>query len=243
MKFESGAAKTKKDMSFRASSEKKSRKSLRSLARYETSLCLLTRRFAEKLSRSVNGVLDLNEVSEELGVSKRRIYDVTNVLKGIRLIRKKSKSHIQWVGKKANEDELEELVALAEEEEELDYLIQSCTQQIRKLCEQRHIHRYAYLTYADVCGIQSLKGQTVIVIKAPAETKVQVPHPEESLQVHIRSTNGPIEVFLCSDPMESTGNTAASSADGSQFNSTTCGSDSLPLPPLPRLQESSRVVK
>uniref|UniRef100_A0A3Q2ZCK8 E2F/DP family winged-helix DNA-binding domain-containing protein n=1 Tax=Kryptolebias marmoratus TaxID=37003 RepID=A0A3Q2ZCK8_KRYMA len=73
------------------------RKSLRSLARYETSLCLLTRRFAEKLSRSVNGVLDLNEVSEELGVSKRRIYDVTNVLKGIRLIRKKSKSHIQWV--------------------------------------------------------------------------------------------------------------------------------------------------
>uniref|UniRef100_A0A3Q3EH79 E2F transcription factor CC-MB domain-containing protein n=1 Tax=Kryptolebias marmoratus TaxID=37003 RepID=A0A3Q3EH79_KRYMA len=111
-------------------------------------------------------------------------------------------------GKKANEDELEELVALAEEEEELDYLIQSCTQQIRKLCEQRHIHRYPFVY---VCGIQSLKGQTVIVIKAPAETKVQVPHPEESLQVHIRSTNGPIEVFLCSDPMESTGNTAASS--------------------------------
>lgn len=38
---------------------------------------------------------------------------------------------------------------------------------------------FAYLTYDDVQRIPSLKGQTVIVIKAPAETKLEVPHPEE----------------------------------------------------------------
>ncbi|CAK6961048.1 transcription factor E2F3 [Scomber scombrus] len=71
---------------------------------------------------------------------------------------------------------------------------------------------FAYLTYEDIQTIPSLKEQTVIVIKAPAETKLEVPHPEESLQVHLRSTQGPIEVFLCSDdpvPMEATDGSAA----------------------------------
>uniref|UniRef100_A0A8C4DIM5 E2F transcription factor CC-MB domain-containing protein n=1 Tax=Dicentrarchus labrax TaxID=13489 RepID=A0A8C4DIM5_DICLA len=89
----------------------------------------------------------------------------------------------------------QELRALIEEEEKLDELIKSCT------------ITFAYLTYEDVQRIPSLKEQTVIVIKAPAETKLEVPHPEESLQVHLSSTQGPIEVFLCSDepiPMEVT---------------------------------------
>lgn len=38
---------------------------------------------------------------------------------------------------------------------------------------------FAYLTYEDIQTIPSLKEQTVIVIKAPAETKLEVPHPEE----------------------------------------------------------------
>jgi transcription factor E2F3 len=36
--------------------------------------------------------------SEQLGVQKRRIYDITNVLEGIDLIEKKSKNHICWKG-------------------------------------------------------------------------------------------------------------------------------------------------
>jgi transcription factor E2F3 len=40
--------------------------------------------------------VDLNEAADSLGVPKRRIYDITNVLEGIGLIEKKSKSTIQW---------------------------------------------------------------------------------------------------------------------------------------------------
>ncbi|XP_070296204.1 transcription factor E2F3-like [Salvelinus sp. IW2-2015] len=42
---------------------------------------------------------------------------------------------------------------------------------------------FAYISYEDVKRIPSLKDQTVIM----------------SLQVHLSSTQGPIEVFLCSD--------------------------------------------
>uniref|UniRef100_A0A8C6Z224 E2F transcription factor 2 n=1 Tax=Nothoprocta perdicaria TaxID=30464 RepID=A0A8C6Z224_NOTPE len=65
--------------------------------RYDTSLGLLTKKFIGLLSESPDGVLDLNRAAGLLGVQKRRIYDITNVLEGIQLIRKKSKSHIQWI--------------------------------------------------------------------------------------------------------------------------------------------------
>ncbi|MGH0173279.1 UNVERIFIED_CONTAM: hypothetical protein FKN15_064962 [Acipenser sinensis] len=114
--------------------------------RYDTSLGLLTKKFVSLLSESVDGVLDLNRAAEILEVQKRRIYDITNVLEGIQLIRKKSKNNIQW----------------------------------------------------DIRSIQSLQDQTVIAVKAPSETKLEVPEStRDSLQIYLKSKNGPIEVYLC----------------------------------------------
>ncbi|XP_035757195.1 transcription factor E2F2, partial [Egretta garzetta] len=65
--------------------------------RYDTSLGLLTKKFIRLLNESPDGVVDLNRAAEVLEVQKRRIYDITNVLEGIQLIRKKSKNNIQWI--------------------------------------------------------------------------------------------------------------------------------------------------
>uniref|UniRef100_H0ZS72 E2F/DP family winged-helix DNA-binding domain-containing protein n=1 Tax=Taeniopygia guttata TaxID=59729 RepID=H0ZS72_TAEGU len=62
--------------------------------RFDASLVLLTRRFMALLRKAPDGVLDLNEVATTLGVRKRRVYDITNVLDGIDLIQKRSKNHI-----------------------------------------------------------------------------------------------------------------------------------------------------
>ncbi|KAK9527207.1 hypothetical protein VZT92_015864 [Zoarces viviparus] len=215
------------------------RKSLFEKSRCDTSLGLLTQRFAAMLSRSADGVLDLNFAAQELKAPKRRVYDVINVLEGIRLIKKKSKNFVEWLGGEVNVNIDQELKALVEEERRLDELIQSCTKQVHQLCENQNTLRYpffdlitfAYLTYEDVHRIPSLKEQTVIVIKAPAETKLEVPHPEESLQVHLSSTQGPIEAFLCSDhpvPMEATD---GSVANGSHLNSSANGNNAAPLVP------------
>ena len=59
--------------------------------RYETSLGLLTKKFVSLFHSSSSGTVDLNKASESLGVQKRRIYDITNVLEGIGLVEKKSK--------------------------------------------------------------------------------------------------------------------------------------------------------
>ncbi|GAB0183878.1 transcription factor E2F3 [Grus japonensis] len=55
----------------------------------------------------------------------------------------------------------------------------------------------AYVTYQDIRKISGLKDQTVIVVKAPPETRLEVPDPVESALIHLSSTQGPIEVYLC----------------------------------------------
>lgn len=64
--------------------------------RKENGLVTLTLRFISLLKRAPDQTLDLNEAVERLEVQKRRIYDITNVLEGINLIKKGGKNHIKW---------------------------------------------------------------------------------------------------------------------------------------------------
>ncbi|XP_053570766.1 transcription factor E2F3 [Bombina bombina] len=178
--------------------------------RYDTSLGLLTKKFIQLLSQSSDGVVDLNRAAEVLKVQKRRIYDITNVLEGIHLIKKKSKNNIQWMGTLPDDGGSlarchglsKEITELTKEENKLDELIQSCTLDLKHLTEDSENQRLAYVTYKDIRKINGLKEQTVIVVRAPPETRLEVPDPVESLQIHLSSTQGAIEVYLCPEENE-----------------------------------------
>ena len=66
--------------------------------RYDSSLGLLTKKFIHLVESAPEALLDLNEAADKLGVQKRRVYDITNVLEGIGLIEKRNKNHIAWRG-------------------------------------------------------------------------------------------------------------------------------------------------
>ena len=59
-----------------------------------SSLGLLTKKFIELLMGLNIRELDLNEAAGALGVQKRRIYDITNVLEGLGIVTKKSKNYV-----------------------------------------------------------------------------------------------------------------------------------------------------
>ncbi|NWH17441.1 E2F6 factor, partial [Grus americana] len=185
--------------------------------RFDASLVYLTRKFMDLVKTAPDGVLDLNEVATTLGVRKRRVYDITNVLDGIHLIQKRSKNLIQWVGSNLDQvvgkapeqqnlkDELSDLSAM---EEALDELIKDCAHQLFELTDDKENAKYpfnscitlahAYVTYQDIRSIQAFQEQIVIAIKAPEETKLEIPIPKEDcIEVHVKSTKGPIDVYLC----------------------------------------------
>uniref|UniRef100_A0A096LSQ6 E2F transcription factor 4 n=1 Tax=Poecilia formosa TaxID=48698 RepID=A0A096LSQ6_POEFO len=182
-------------------------------SRHEKSLGLLTTKFVTLLQEAKDGVLDLKAAADTLAVrQKRRIYDITNVLEGIGLIEKKSKNSIQWkgVGPGCNTreiaDKLMELKAelddLALRENELDQQKVWVQQSIKNVTDDsgNSPHTMAYVKHEDLCGV--FKGDTLLAIRAPIGTQLEVPVPELVLngqrkyQIRLKSTSGPIEVLL-----------------------------------------------
>ncbi|XP_042372395.1 transcription factor E2F6-like, partial [Plectropomus leopardus] len=104
----------------------------------DVSLGLLTLRFLELLLASPDGAVDLRDVPARLQTGKRRVYDITHVLTGIKLIQKDSVNWVKWIGKSPISSflwknpqrlrrELDDLKVL---EDKLDTLIKSCARQL-----------------------------------------------------------------------------------------------------------------
>uniref|UniRef100_A0A8D8YLY7 Transcription factor E2F2 n=1 Tax=Cacopsylla melanoneura TaxID=428564 RepID=A0A8D8YLY7_9HEMI len=171
--------------------------------RYDTSLGLLTKKFVNLLKCSPQGVVDLNIASETLDVQKRRIYDITNVLEGIGILEKKSKNNIQWKGGRMPTSQSSQLQAdinhLAGKEQAIDMLIADAESDLQQLNAER---RFSYVTYQDIRHIPAYQDRTVMLVKAPPESHLEVPKPTRPnfLQMFMRSKTGPIEVFLCPEP-------------------------------------------
>jgi len=193
---------TKRKADFSSPSPKKlTARSPLEKTRYETSLGLLTKKFVSLFHSSSSGTVDLNKASETLNVQKRRIYDITNVLEGIGLVEKKSKNMVAWSGVQHHEgltakqaDLHTDLADLEAKENQLDDLIKNAELHLKLLNEDKSS---AYVTYQDLRSIRRFAKQTVMAIKAPPEAKLQVPHPSEGMQIHMKSDRGEIEVFLC----------------------------------------------
>ncbi|KAM7414123.1 hypothetical protein PAMA_019102 [Pampus argenteus] len=180
-------------------------------SRHEKSLGLLTTKFVTLLQEAKDGVLDLKAAADTLAVrQKRRIYDITNVLEGIGLIEKKSKNSIQWkgVGPGCNTREIAdklidlkaELDDLAVREHELDQQRVWVQQSIKNVTDDSNNSPMAYVKHEDLCG--AFKGDTLLAIRAPIGTQLEVPIPEAVLngqrkyQIRLKSSSGPIEVLL-----------------------------------------------
>ncbi|XP_071710460.1 transcription factor E2FA-like [Rutidosis leptorrhynchoides] len=182
--------------------------------RYDSSLGLLTKKFINLIKHAEDGILDLNNAAETLDVQKRRIYDITNVLEGIGLIEKKLKNRIRWKGLDSlKPGELEDDVArlqadvqkLSMEEHRLDENIREMQEKMRDMSEDNRNQKWLFVTEDDIKGLPCFQNETLIAIKAPHGTTLEVPDPDEAVdypqrryRIILRSTMGPIDVYLVS---------------------------------------------
>eukprot|EP00743_Colponemidia_sp_Colp-15_P006704 GILK01007229.1.p1 GENE.GILK01007229.1~~GILK01007229.1.p1 ORF type:complete len:381 (+),score=51.59 GILK01007229.1:116-1258(+) len=196
-------------------------------ARYESSLGVLTKKFVTLISESPQGTLDLNTAADMLKVQKRRIYDITNVLEGIGLIEKKSKNNIKWrggSGSSLSDDSSlsetatlkQEISSLAEEEMLIDQYMASLQSTLRSMAEDPQYAANSYVSHEDVRNLPSFQGDTLIAIRAPSGTTLEVPDPDEmamadpngekKYQILLQSSGGAIDVYLVSRLEDEMGN-------------------------------------
>ncbi|KAJ4971426.1 hypothetical protein NE237_004525 [Protea cynaroides] len=182
--------------------------------RYDSSLGLLTKKFINLIKHAEDGILDLNNAADTLEVQKRRIYDITNVLEGIGLIEKKLKNRIRWKGLDVSrpgevDDDISSLQAevgkLSVEERRLDDRIREMQERLRDLSEDENNQKWLFVTEEDIKGLPCFQNETLIAIKAPHGTTLEVPDPDEAVdypqrryRIVLRSTMGPIDVYLVS---------------------------------------------
>ncbi|XP_040932378.1 transcription factor E2FB isoform X6 [Gossypium hirsutum] len=169
--------------------------------RYDSSLGLLTRKFINLIKQAEDGILDLNKAADTLEVQKRRIYDITNVLEGIGLREKKLKNRIQWKGLDVSRPgEIDENVTTLQVHAHAE--VENLSIEERCLDEQI---RWLFVTEEDIKSLSCFQNETLIAIKAPHGTTLEVPDPDEAVdysqrryRIVLRSSMGPIDVYLVS---------------------------------------------
>ncbi|XP_040891359.1 transcription factor E2F4-like [Toxotes jaculatrix] len=173
------------------------------------SLHVMATRFVKLLQEAEGGQLDLKEAVRVLAVGqKRRIYDITNVLEGIGLIVKISKSTVKWIGTMPGENACELTKRLTQLKSEVEDLEQKelmldqqrlwVEQSIRNTTED--CSNLTYVDHEDICNCFS--GHTLLAVRAPSGTQLDVPIPKAvqnspaKYQIHLKSVSGPIDVLL-----------------------------------------------
>ncbi|KAK6131614.1 hypothetical protein DH2020_034628 [Rehmannia glutinosa] len=160
--------------------------------RYDSSLSLLTKKFITLIKHAEDGELDLNKAADTLQVQKRRIYDITNVLEGIGLIEKKLKNRIHWKGldpsRPGDVDKdatllQAELENLSIEERSLDERIRQMQEKLRDLSEDEINQKWLFVTEDDIKNLPCFQA---------------VDYPQRRYRIILRSTMGPIDVYLVS---------------------------------------------
>jgi E2F/DP family winged-helix DNA-binding domain/E2F transcription factor CC-MB domain len=222
--------------------------------RYDSSLGLLTKKFVQVLKSSPDNTLDLNRAASELGVQKRRIYDITNVLEGIGLIQKEGKNHVSWnndpsvdlsraedVQLKKIEDDTKsttvdpgllssstsdkvndlktQVDSLVDEGRELDFYLEFLSQNSSRFSLDREVQvsgnehlrptylplglsdakPYMYVRYSDVTGLSMYHNDTIIGVRAPIGTNLEVPDPDQGMRPGVRR----YQMFLSSTKVAS----------------------------------------
>lgn len=218
-------------------------------SRYDSSLGLLTKKFVGLLRGTNGNTLDLNRAALELGVQKRRIYDITNVLEGIGLLQKQGKNNVCWndnppqtFSRAADEEgensakavgrRLESLrdtvEGLRQQESQLDKYLDFLSRQAGVFSPTgvsartgeypsfippglENAARYMYVLYQDITSLPMYSSDTIIGIKAPSGTSLEVPDPDQGMrpgtrrfQMYLSSRaaygpdtrGGPINVYL-----------------------------------------------
>ena len=173
--------------------------------RVDSSLGVLAHKFVKLIhERSFLGAVDLNAAAVTLGVQKRRIYDITNVLEGIGLIEKKSKNQIQWKPQQTCSDGTsQEIISMRQDieifkkdEAAVDRELLRLRTSMSQLLEKPSNKADAWMTHDDVRNIPAFRGQTVMLVTAPTGSTMEVPSPLQGpgglpcYQIRLHSSNG-----------------------------------------------------
>uniref|UniRef100_A0A7S2NXS2 E2F/DP family winged-helix DNA-binding domain-containing protein n=1 Tax=Leptocylindrus danicus TaxID=163516 RepID=A0A7S2NXS2_9STRA len=133
--------------------------------------------------------IDLNDFCTEYQVTKRRIYDITNVMEGVELLEKRNKNILAWMGgtpgePAGNDDVPDEAIFQRRDaaQRELDSIITE-EKDLDKYIDMIRNEQYGDKLYLPFATIRENYNpqETLLGIRAPRGTMLEVPDPDEDM--------------------------------------------------------------
>jgi len=165
----------------------------------ENSLGKLTKDFINYIKTEGRKSININDLVNKLGVKKRRIYDITNVLQGIEYLQKSGKNEIIWtktisnkskskkkslIPKKNNNKQKLNKEELEKEKKELDDDIEKFKAEFNSIAKKVEFEEYGYITLDDIKKLSINEKVDLVVIKATKGTIMNVIDKNDIKQAH-----------------------------------------------------------
>lgn len=141
------------------------------------SLVSLTQGFVKIMTEANGADVDLGVIERVLNTTKRRLYDVVNVLAGIGLVARTGKSRVKWIlnpssSRKSGEN--------SDREPELDALIVQVDSELIEISDSELFQRCGWIDAHDAgdcirddsISVYSLKGPPAMSIRITADEEI-----------------------------------------------------------------------
>ena len=150
----------------------------------------LTKNFLQLIKSASGNIINLNEAAKALQVRKRRIYDITNVLEGIGLLRKEKKNGVRWVaGDPAGGDSVQDewlsisagLNAMQDELTSVEANISELNAMLSDLAKDEDFRICSHITHNDLreafrpASSRFVGEREVVAVRAPTGTILEMP--------------------------------------------------------------------
>lgn len=167
----------------------------------ENSLGQLTKNFINYIKTTGKKSININDVVNELGVKKRRIYDITNVLQGIGYLQKSGKNEIVWTKGISNKGKLKKKLShskkypnnfntiknskqninqLEKEKQELENEINNFKEEFNSIAKKNEFAKFGYITIDDLKSKSLDDKVDLLLIKATKGTVMNILDKNES---------------------------------------------------------------
>ena len=147
--------------------------------RQENSLSKLTKKVLTYIRNKNKVNININELVKDLGVKKRRIYDITNVLQGIGYIEKQGKNEIIWNQKDSflNKKEIKiknKIFKLQQEINELNQKMNIQKEELNTISSQSDFSKKNYIKFIDLNNLAKNENKDLLIIKSIPGTTLDI---------------------------------------------------------------------
>lgn len=161
----------------------------------------LTQGFLKILTEAKGEDVELSYCEKQLKTTKRRLYDVINVLSGVNLVERSGKSKVHCTEEQSNQESLgPEQQMISDQEKELDLLLEKVETELTDLSHSELFKRCAWVSRDELANIFTDENSAFFALSGPQNMSIKrFIAEDESLPHHLlfKDENNEGEIEMC----------------------------------------------